>query len=435
MKAVVFYGTRDLRLENVPEPQIQEPTDAIVRLTTSAICGSDIHLTRGTLGELHPGTIPGHEGVGVIEALGADVRNFSVGDRVIISPTIACGNCVYCRSGYYSQCDTANPRGPSAAPAFLGSPLANGGFNGLLAQKARVPFAHTGLMKLPSEITDEQAVLLCDVAPTGYFAAELAEISHGDTVAVFGCGATGLFAIASAKMLGAGRVFAIDNNPERLKMAQQQGAEAINFESQSPSETINKLTDGIGVDRAIDTLGVSAESNRKCEDFSLNYDDTHQPFSTSAPDLTPNPQASLHDQALCWAVGCLAKAGTLAIIGSYSPDNNTFPIATALQKSLSINMGNCPHQKYIPKLIALTLSRRIDPAAILGQIKPITDSTDGLNALDQQQCGWIKIELLHQSNPSEAMENNCPTEEEDLDEAIAESFPASDPPSMTTPKH
>src|SRR5690554_5294422 len=133
MKAVVFYGARDLRLENVPEPQIEEPTDAIVRLTTSAICGTDLHLSRGTMNELLPGTIPGHEGIGIVEALGADVRNFAVGDRVIISPTIACGNCVYCQAGYFSQCNSANPRGANAAPAFFGSPLASGGFHGLLA--------------------------------------------------------------------------------------------------------------------------------------------------------------------------------------------------------------------------------------------------------------------------------------------------------------
>src|SRR5260370_303796 len=210
MKAVVFHDVGDIRLEDVPEPKLQEPTDAIVRLTASAICGTDLHMVRGTLPGMKAGTILGHEGVGVVEALGSQVRNLAVGDRVIIPSTIACGSCVYCRAGYYAQCDKANPNGMLAGTAFYGGPQPSGPFHGLQAEKARVPFAHVNLVKLPDEVSDDQAILLSDIFPTGYFGADIAEIDGGDTVAVFGCGPVGPIAIASAKLVLADRVLAVD---------------------------------------------------------------------------------------------------------------------------------------------------------------------------------------------------------------------------------
>src|SRR5262245_33627476 len=210
MKAIVFHGVGDIRLDDVPEPRLQESTDAIVRLAASAICGTDLHLVRGTIPGVKPGIVLGHEGVGVIEQVGKDVRNLKVGDRVVIASTIACGWCSYCRAGYYAQCDTANPNGPHAGTAFFGGPEQSGPFAGLQAERARIPYANVGLIKLPDDVTDEQAILLSDIFPTGYFGAELAEIEAGDTVAVFGCGPVGQFAIASAQLLGAGRVLAVD---------------------------------------------------------------------------------------------------------------------------------------------------------------------------------------------------------------------------------
>lgn len=259
MKAVVFHDVGDIRLDDVPEPELQASTDAIIRITASAICGTDLHFVRGTVSGMNKGRILGHEAVGIVEALGEDVRNLNIGDRVVVCSTIACGNCAYCRAGYYAQCDEANPGGKQAGTAFFGGPEANGGFNGLQAEKARIPFAHIGLIKLPDEITDEQAILLSDIFPTGYFGAKMAEISAGDTVAVFGCGPVGQFAIASAKLLGAARVFAVDCHEDRLAMARAQGAEVINFEEEDPVEALLRLTDGIGVDRAIDAVGVDAE--------------------------------------------------------------------------------------------------------------------------------------------------------------------------------
>ena len=210
MKAVVFHGIGDIRLDDVPEPKIEQPTDAIVSLTASAICGTDLHMVRGTFAGMVPGTILGHEGVGIVEAIGSDVRNLNVGDRVVIASTIACGYCSYCRAGYYAQCDNANPNGPSAGTAFFGGPKETGPFNGLQAEKARIPFANVGLVKLPDEVIDNQAILLSDIFPTGYFGADMADIKPGHTVAVFGCGPVGQFAIASAKLMDAGRILAVD---------------------------------------------------------------------------------------------------------------------------------------------------------------------------------------------------------------------------------
>lgn len=252
MKAVVFYGVGDIRITDAPDPKILQRNDAIVRLTASAICGTDLHMVRGTMPGMEPGTILGHEGVGVVEELGPDVRNLKAGDRVVIPSTIACGTCSYCRAGYFAQCDQANPNGPRAGTAFFGGPKTTGPFNGLQAERARVPYANVGLIKVPDEVSDEQAIMLSDIVPTGYFGADLAEIKHGDTVAVFGCGPVGQFAIASAFLQGAARVLAVDTIASRLDMARTQGSEIIDFQAENPVQAILRLTGGIGVDRAID---------------------------------------------------------------------------------------------------------------------------------------------------------------------------------------
>src|SRR4051812_35032363 len=257
MKAVVFHGVGDIRVDDVPEPQLQDPEDAIVRLTASAICGTDLHFVRGTMAGVKPGTILGHEGVGVVEELGKQVRNFEVGERVVICSTIACGACSYCRAGYFSQCDRANPNAPGTA--FFGGPETAGAFDGLQAEKARIPFAHTTMVRLPEDVTDEQAILVSDIFPTGYFGAELAEVGDGDTVVVFGAGPVGVFAVVSALLQGAGRVIAVDQHADRLTMARRAGAETIDFSAEDPIDAIRELTGGIGPDRAIDAVGVEAE--------------------------------------------------------------------------------------------------------------------------------------------------------------------------------
>lgn len=399
MKAVVFHGVGDIRLENVKEPKLKESTDAIVRLTASAICGTDLHAIRGTMTDMKPGTILGHEGVGIVEELGKDVRNFRPGDRVVIPSTIACGTCVYCRAGYHSQCDRANPNGPTAGTAFYGGPRSSGPFDGMQAEYVRVPFAHANLVKLPQDVTDDQAILLSDIFPTGYMGAELAEIKDGDTVAVFGCGPVGQFAIASAKLLGASRILAVDKHRSRLEMAREQGAEIINFEQEDPLETIKRLTDQIGVDRAIDAVGVDAE-HPHTGPAALKARKEKPQFDREKRQVAPeqNPRGSLWrpgdapSQALQWAVEALAKAGTLSIVGVYG-ETRTFPIGQAVDKNLTIQMGNCPHRRYIPMLIGVIRSGIFDPASILTQAEPLGSVIEAYEAFDRREEGWIKVML------------------------------------------
>jgi threonine dehydrogenase-like Zn-dependent dehydrogenase len=400
MKAVVWHGIGDIRLEDVEDPKIEQPTDAIVRLTASAICGTDLHFVRGTVAHMKPGTILGHEGVGVIEELGADVRNMSIGDRVIIPSTIACGTCAYCRAGCYSQCDQANPNGKRAGTAFFGGPENAGAFHGLQAEKARVPFANVGLIKIPDEVTDEQAILLSDIFPTAYFGATLAEITPGDTVAIFGCGPVGLFAIVSAKLMDAGRVFAIDCVPSRLAKARELGAEVIDFAAEDPVETILRLTDQIGVDRAIDAVGVDAyrpHAGPAANKLAQQADELDRERDEIAPDAKhdsdhwrPGDAPSL---ALSWATTALCKNGTLAVIGVYPEASKRFPIGQAMNKNLTIKLGNCDHRKFIPPLLERVRTGAVDPVAILSQREPLSSAISAYEAFDAREQGWIKVEL------------------------------------------
>jgi len=400
MKAVVFHGIGDIRLDDVPEPKIKEPTDAIVRLTASAICGTDLHMIRGTLPGMKEGTILGHEGVGVVEEVGKDVRNLRVGDRVVVPSTISCGNCSYCRSGYYAQCDNANPNGHRAGTAFFGGPASSGPFDGLQAEYARIPYAAVGLCKLPDEVSDDDAILISDIFPTAYFGAELAEIKPGDTVAVFGCGPVGLFAIPSAKHLGAGRIFAIDCVASRLEMAQALGAEIINFEEEDPLEAVARLTDRIGVDRVIDAVGVDANHPHKGPAAKLDKERVKE-FARELKQIVPKTHeegdnwhpGDAPSQALEWCVAALAKAGTLSIIGVYPESARVFPIGMAMNRNLTIKMGNCNHRKYIPRLIDLVASHVVKPASILSNREPLASAIDAYKAFDRRMPGWVKVEL------------------------------------------
>lgn len=376
MKAVVFHGIGDIRLEDVPEPEIQDPHDAIVRITTSAICGTDLHLVRGTLPGMIPGTIMGHEGVGIVEEVGKEVRNVFEGERVIIPSTVACGYCSYCRAGYFAQCDYANPMGKRAGTVFFGGPKTNGALNGLQAEMARVPYANVGLVKIPEDVSDDEAILLSDIFPTGYFGAELAEIKSGDTVGVYGCGPVGLFAILSAFMMGAARVLAVDRLPLRLDMARNLGAEVIDFSSEDPVEEILDLTGGIGVDRCIDAAGVDAE-----------------PETGRMPGEEPS-------QAITWAVQSLAKAGSLSVIGVYPQSVNFFPWGAAMNMNLTIKAGNCNHRSYIPTLLELVAGGAIDPEQVLSCIEPITNALDAYKAFDERRPGWMKVELVPSAEES-----------------------------------
>jgi threonine dehydrogenase-like Zn-dependent dehydrogenase len=399
MKAVVFHGVGDIRLDEVPEPKIQEPTDAIVRITSSAICGTDLHMIRGTLTGMKPGTILGHEAVGIVEELGPMVRNFAKGDRVLIVSTIACGYCAYCRAGYFAQCDNANPSG-NGSTAFFGGPAESGPVNGLQAEKARIPFANVGMVKLPDDVSDDQAIMISDIFPTGWFGAELAEIEDGDTVAVFGCGPVGQFAIASAKLMNAGRVIVVDHRDDRLEMARRQGAECVNFDQEDPVETILKMTGGIGVDRAIDAVGVDAEHAHHGP-AEKQAEQKKEQFKEEVKKIAPetNVQGDLWkpgdapSQVLQWAVAALAKAGTLSIIGVYADASTTFPVGAAMNKNLTVKMGNCNHRRYAPHLVELVRTGAIDPTEILSHVEPLTEVIPAYESFDKRAAGWIKVEL------------------------------------------
>lgn len=353
---------------------------------------------------MKPGTILGHEGVGVIEEIGANVRNLKVGDRVVVPSTIACGYCSYCRTGYHSQCDNANPNGAEAGTAFFGGLAETGLFNGLQAEYARIPYANAGLVKLPKEVTDDQAIMLSDIFPTGYFGADIAEIEPGDTVAVFGCEPVGQFSIVSAKLLGAGRIIAIDTIASRLKMSRDLGAEVIDYNAEDPIEVIKELTGGIGVDRAIDAVGVDANtphSGPGAEKAQKQAQQYQQQLQQIAPESLPENgnwhPGNAPSIALEWSVQALAKAGTLSIIGVYPPTHKFFPIGMAMNKNLTINMGNCNHRKYIPTLVDMVHNGTIDPTKVLTQVEPLTSVIDAYKAFDQRQPGWVKVELVPQN--------------------------------------
>ncbi len=398
MKAVVFHAIGDIRVEDVPEPVIEQPTDAIVRLTASAICGTDLHFVRGTFSGMKKGQILGHEGVGVVEAVGPEVTAIKVGQRVIIPSTIGCGECRFCRNGFFAQCDVANPAGKRAGTAFYGGPEGGGGYKGLQAEKARCAWADVNLVPIPDEISDDQAILMSDILPTGWFGADLAEIEQGDHVLIFGCGPVGLMAIASAQVMG-GRVIAVDRLPDRLDKARALGAAVINFDEVDVPDAVLKLTDGDGARRVIDAVGVDAQHAHAGPDEPGLVGKAKELIEQYAIEPAARKFASAFragdnpSQALDWAVECVAKGGTIAIIGVYPPTDRTFPIGMAMNKNVTLRMGNANHRRYYDVLIEHVLAGRLDPQEILSQTEPMTGAIDAYKAFDQRQPGWIKVEL------------------------------------------
>jgi threonine dehydrogenase-like Zn-dependent dehydrogenase len=348
-------------------------------------------MIRGTLAGMKEGTIPGHEGVGVVEEVGPQVRNLNPGDRVVVGSTVGCGYCSYCRAGYYAQRDNANPQGPQAGTAFFGGPEATGPIDGMQAEYARVPYANVTCVKLPENVTDEQAIMISDIFPTGYFGADIAGVSDGDTVTVFGCGPVGQFAIASAFMMGAGRVFAVDNQPDRLEMARAQGAEVVNFDEEDPVRTVQELTGGIGTDRVIEAVGVDAEAP--------GGERNEQEMGQLAPKTNPQEgglwaPGGAPSQSAVWATGAVCKAGTIGVIGVFPPQAMTFPIGALQQRNLTVRGGNCNHRRYIPRLVGLVASGAFDPTEILTQREPVTGAIEAYETFDRRRPGWIKVELL-----------------------------------------
>ena len=379
------------------EPKIKDPNDAIVRLTASAICGTDLHFIRGTVSGMKPGRVIGHEGIGIVEAVGKSVRNFRPGDRVVLPSTLGCGSCNYCRAGYFSQCNRMNELGPLGGTVFYGGPESAGGLDGLQAEYARVPYAPINMLKLPEEISDDAAIMMSDILPTSYQAAEMAGIEPGDTVAIFGCGPVGMLAIACAKHMGAGRVFAIDEVPSRLEEARKHGAEAINFHDENPVKVLLELALGSGPDRVIDAVGVDATcAHHTSPKMKRQFE---QEMETVGPDVRKAEKkkwwiGGAPTQALEWAVESVAKAGNVSIIGVYPPTLKSFPIGMAMNKNLTLRMGNCNHRKYLPHLIDLVRSGVFHPEQFFTEQVPVASAIDAYRHFDRHDHGWLKVKLM-----------------------------------------
>lgn len=387
MKAVCWHGTQDVRVETVPDPQILNPRDAIIKITSTAICGSDLHLYDGVIPTMQSGDILGHEFMGEIVELGSAVTNLSIGDRVVVPFTIACGSCFYCRRDKWSLCDNSNPNqfmaealyGHSAAGLFGYSHLF-GGYAGGQAEYARVPFADTGLFKVPEGLTDEQVLFLTDIFPTGYMAAENCNIQPGDVVAIWGCGPVGQFAIRSAYMLGAERVIAIDEIPGRLKMAQEQGgAEVINFREVDAGVALKEMTGGRGPDACIDAVGLEAHG----AGIDAIYDQVKQ-----AVKLETDRPAALR-QAL---VAC-GKGGTVSIPGVYGGLLDKFPLGAAFSKGLTLKMGQTHVHRYLQPLMQRIQNGEIDPSFVITHKMPLAEAAEGYKLFNQQKDECIKIVL------------------------------------------
>lgn len=403
MKAVVFHGIGDVRLDTVPDPKIQDPRDAVIRITASAICGTDLHFIRGTAPGMKQGRVLGHEALGIVEEVGKGVRNLKRGDRVVVPSTVGCGSCNYCRAGYFAQCDTANPAGPLVGTVFFGGPESNGGLDGLQAEYARIPFANAGLVKLPEDVSDDRAILLSDILPTSYMAAEMAEIASSNTVAIFGCGPVGQLAIACARHLGAGRIFAVDSVPSRLEMARAQGAETIAFDKEDVVGTLRELTNGSGPDRVIDAVGVDATTSHPDSGAKKEFS---QEMKTVAPKAHTGEETwatgGAPSQALEWAVRSVAKAGTVSVIGVYPPTLKSFPIGEVMNKNLTVKSGNCNHRRYLPMLVELVRTGAIHTENLLTQDEPLTSAIDAYKKFDRHASGWIKVKLEPEASGAES---------------------------------
>ncbi|MGI4795005.1 MAG: zinc-dependent alcohol dehydrogenase, partial [Janthinobacterium lividum] len=344
MKALCWHGKRDIRCDTVPDPKIEHPRDAIIKVTACAICGSDLHLYNGFMPGMKGGDVMGHETMGEVVELGAEVKNLKIGDRVVVPFTISCGECFFCKKGLFSGCERSNPSpnremaetlwGHSPAGLFGYTHLL-GGYAGGQAEYLRVPYADVGPIKVPSTLSDEQVLFLSDIFPTGYMGADFCEIQPGDTIAVFGCGPVGQFSIRSAFMLGAERVIAIDTVPGRLALARVAGAITIDFATEDVHERINELTHGRGADACIDAVGSESEPTAS---FDAALDRVKQIgwIGTDRPHV------------LRQAITNTRNGGIVSIIGVYGGLLDKVPMGSAINRGLTFKMAQTPVQKYLP---------------------------------------------------------------------------------------
>lgn len=388
MRAVCWCGTKKVRVEKVPDPAILAPRDAIIQITATTICGSDLHLYDGYIATMHKGDILGHEIVGEVVEIGREVQKIRKGQRVVVSSIIACGNCWYCRNQEHSLCDNTNPNGALqekvtnyASAGIYGYSHMFGGYAGAQAEFLRVPFADVGAFPVPDEISDEQALACSDAFPTGFMGAELCDIQPGDTVAVWGCGPVGQFAIKSAALLGAERVIAIDNVPERLRLAAEtSGAIALNHHLVDVSDALKSLTGGRGPDACIDAVGMEAHGTNPIENI---YDRVKQTMM-----LQTDRSAVVRQM-----IECCRKGGTLSIMGVYTGLVDKFPLGVLMNKGLHLHAGQMHGPRYIPRLLEYCRNGQVDPAFVFTHRMSLNDAPKAYPMFRDKKDHCIKVVL------------------------------------------
>ncbi len=388
MKALRWYGKEDMRVEEVPDPTIKDPRDVIIKITSTAICGSDLHLYDAYMPTMEKGDIVGHEPMGEVVEVGKEVKNLKKGDRVVVPFTISCGECFFCKNEMYSLCDNSNPNAKIAREAMGQSPAGLfgyshmlGGYAGGQAEYLRVPYADIGPIKIPEKLSDEQVLFLSDIFPTGYMAAENCNIQKGDTVAVWGCGPVGQFAIKSAWMLGAERVIAIDTVPERLAMAKKEGkAEVIDFKDvkESVYETLMEMTKGRGPDSCIDAVGAEAHASG-ATDAMIDKVKTLTFLGTDRPHV------------LREAIMCCRKGGTVSIPGVYIGMLDKIPFGAAMNKGLTMKMGQTHVQKYLKPLLKKISDGEIDPSFVITHKIKLEEGPEMYKKFRDKEDGCIKV--------------------------------------------
>jgi threonine dehydrogenase-like Zn-dependent dehydrogenase len=386
MKALVWHGTNDVRVERVPDPTILNPRDAIVKVTTTAICGSDLHLLNGYIPTMQAGDILGHEFMGEVVEVGKENARLNVGDRVVVPFTIACGRCFFCERQLWSLCDNSNPNAWMAEELYgyttsglFGYSHLTGGYAGGQAQYVRVPFADVGPLKVPAGLTDEQVLFLSDIFPTGFMAAENCDIKPGDVIAVWGCGPVGQMAIRSAFLLGAEKVIAIDDVAERLSLALKGGAEVINFEEQPVFDKLKALTGGRGPDACIDAVGLEAHG--------VTLDAYIDQAKTAAYLATDRPSA------LRQAIHACRKGGIVSIPGVYGGFLDKIPFGAAFQKGLTFRMGQTHMMRYMRPLLDFIERGLIDPSFVITHRLPLDQAPQAYKTFRDKEEGCIKVVL------------------------------------------
>lgn len=385
MKAITWHGKHDLRCESVPDPRIEHPRDAIIKVTACAICGSDLHIFNGIMPGMETGDVLGHETMGEVVEVGSENKALKVGDRIVVPFVISCGDCFFCRKGFFSGCERTNPDRARAEKLWGHSPAGLfgythllGGYPGGQAEYMRVPHADVGPIKVPSGLSDEQVLFLSDIFPTGYMAAEFCNIQPEDTIAVWGCGPVGQFAIRSAFLLGAARVIAIDTVPERMALAAAAGAVTIDFMEEDVYDRIQELTHGRGADACIDAVGTEPETH-------ASFDSVVDRVKVATFMGTDRPHV------LRQAIHCCRSFGTVSIVGVYGGFLDNIPMGSAINRGLTFRMAQTPVQRYLPGLLDRIQRGEIDPSFVITHRATLEEGPDLYRTFRDKKDGCIKV--------------------------------------------